>query len=280
VRKLVVVQARTGSTRLPGKVMLPVAGAPLLLRLLERVLAARASFDLVVATTDRPEDDVLAERVRRFGVRVFRGHAHDLLDRHYRAALEARAEVVVKIPSDCPLVDPAAIELVLGLFDASPGRYDFVSNLHPASWPDGNDVELVTMAALEQAFREARASHEREHTTPFVWDRPERFRLGNVSWPGGRDLSLSHRLTLDYADDYVVVAAIYAALWRRERPVFPLEEILALLDERPELAKTNARYAGVNWYRHHLGELRTVGTEATRADPDERASSTPLEVQP
>jgi len=280
VRKLVVVQARTGSTRLPGKVMQPVAGAPLLLRLLERVLAARASFELVVATTERAEDDVLAERVRRFGVRVFRGHAHDLLDRHYRAALEARAEVVVKIPSDCPLVDPAAIELVLGLFDASPGRYDFVSNLHPASWPDGNDVELVTMEALEQAFREARGSHEREHTTPFVWDRPERFRLGNVSWPGGRDLSLSHRLTLDYPDDYAVVAAVYAALWRRERPVFPLEEILALLEERPELAQTNARYAGVNWYRHHLGELRTVGPESTRAEPAARASSAPLEVQP
>ena len=280
MRKLVVVQARTASTRLPGKVMLPVAGAPLLLRMLERVLAARASFELVVATTDRPEDDVLAERVRRFGVRVFRGHAQDLLDRHYRAAREARAEVVVKIPSDCPLVDPAAIELVLGHFDASPGRYDFVSNLHPPSWPDGNDVELVTMDALEQAFREASRPHEREHTTPFVWDRPERFRLANVSWPGGRDLSLSHRLTLDYPDDYALVAAVYAALWRRERPVFTLDEILALFDEQPELAQRNARYAGVNWYRHHLGELRTVGPEATRAAPAEPASSAPLEVQP
>jgi spore coat polysaccharide biosynthesis protein SpsF len=280
VRTLVVVQARTGSTRLPGKVLLPVAGAPLLLRMLERVLAARTPFDLVVATTDRPEDDLLAERVKRFGVRVFRGHAHDLLDRHYRAALASRADAVVKIPSDCPLVDPLAIERVLGVFRADPGRYDFVSNLHPASWPDGNDVEVVSFAALEQAFREARRPHEREHTTPFVWDRPERFRIGNVALADGRDLSISHRLTLDYPDDYALVGAVYAALWRRERPVFGLDEILALLDERPELARLNARYAGVNWYRHHLDELRTVARDETREATGEADATARLEVLP
>jgi spore coat polysaccharide biosynthesis protein SpsF len=127
VRTLIVVQARTSSSRLPGKLLLPVAGAPVLLRQLERVLAARARFELVVATTDRREDDELAARVHRFGVRVFRGHPTDLVDRHYKAALTARADVVVKIPSDCPLVDPAAIDAVLGEFLADPGRYDFVS---------------------------------------------------------------------------------------------------------------------------------------------------------
>lgn len=264
MRALVVVQARTGSSRLPGKVLLPVAGAPVLVRMLERVLAARSRFDLVVATTDRPEDDVLVELVRRFGARVFRGHSSDLLDRHYRAALAARAEVVVKIPSDCPLVDPAAIDRVLGTFLSDPGRYDFVSNLHPPSWPDGNDVEVMTFAALEQAFCAAAAPHEREHTTPYLWDRPERFRVGNVAWETGLDLSMTQRLTLDYADDYALVAAVYEALWRRDRPVFSLADILALLEERPELRETNARYAGVNWYRHHLSELRTVPASATR----------------
>jgi spore coat polysaccharide biosynthesis protein SpsF len=280
VRTLVVVQARTGSTRLPGKVLLPLAGAPVLLRMLERVLAASARFELVVATSDRPEDDALAERVHRFGVRVFRGHPLDVLDRHYRAAREARAEVVVKIPSDCPLIDPLAIDAVLGCFRADPARHDFVSNLHPPSWPDGNDVELMTFSALEQAFREAALPHEREHTTPFLWDRPERFRVGNVAWDNGRDLSMSHRFTLDYPDDYAFVAAVYAALWRRERPVFPLTEILALVEDRPELARINARYAGVNWYRQHLARLRTINPEATRQPPPEPAAAAPRELRP
>jgi len=271
VRTLVVVQARTGSGRLPGKVLLPVAGAPVLVRMLERVLAARTRFDLVVATTDRAEDDHLADRVRRFGVRVFRGHPTDLLDRHYRAALSVRAEAVVKIPSDCPLIDPAAIDRVLATFLGEPGRYDFVSNLHPPTWPDGNDVEVMTFRALEQAFREAAAPHEREHTTPFLWDQPERFRIGNVTWPNGIDLSMTHRFTLDYPDDYAFVAAVYETLWRRDRPIFTLADILALLEERPELRETNARYAGVNWYRHHLADLRTVPAGATRRPSEETA---------
>jgi spore coat polysaccharide biosynthesis protein SpsF len=275
----VVVQARTGSSRLPGKVLLPVAGAPVLVRMLERVLAARTRFDMVVATTDRPEDDALAERVRRFGARVFRGHPTDLLDRHYRAAAAFRAEAVVKIPSDCPLVDPAAIDAVLGAFLADPGRYDFVSNLHPPSWPDGNDVEVVTFAALEQAWHSATAPHEREHTTPYVWDRPERFRTFNVAWEKGLDLSLTHRFTLDYPDDYSFVAAVYEALWRRDRPAFALADILALLEERPELRDWNARYAGVNWYRHHLADLRTVPATATRSTSEDALPGLPIEAR-
>ena len=269
MKTLVVVQARTGSTRLPGKVLLPVAGAPLLVRMLERVLAARTRFELVVATTGLPEDDGLADLVHRFGVRVFRGHPTDLLDRHFRAAHAARADVVVKIPSDCPLVDPAALDRVLSAFFVEPGRYDFVSNLHPATWPDGNDVEVMTFAALERAHRSASARHEREHTTPYLWDRPDRFRVGNVVWETGLDFSMTHRFTLDYADDYAFVAAVYEALWRADRPPFPLADILALLEARPQLRELNVRYAGVNWYRHHLAELRTVPPGATRLSPEE-----------
>jgi spore coat polysaccharide biosynthesis protein SpsF len=268
-----VVQARSGSIRLPGKVLLPLAGAPALVRMLERVLAARTPFDLVVATTDRREDDELAALVRRLGVRLFRGHPTDLLDRHYRAALAARADLVVKIPSDCPLVDPATIDRVLGAFLAAPGRYDYLGNLHPASWPDGNDVEVMTMESLACAWRLASAAHEREHTTPFLWDQPDRFRIGNVRWETGLDYSLTHRFTLDYPDDYALLAAVYEALWRRERPVFRLGEVLKLLEVQPGLRERNARYAGVNWYRKHLGALRTVGASETRQAPEDVAIS-------
>jgi spore coat polysaccharide biosynthesis protein SpsF len=280
VKVLVVVQARTGSTRLPGKVLLPVAGAPLLVRMLERVLAAGTPGEVVVATTTAAADEPVRELARQAGVRCFRGHPTDLLDRHYRAALDcglsAPEDVVVKIPSDCPLIDPAAIDRVIGCWLEAPERYDFVSNLHPATWPDGNDVEVVPLAVLATAWREAARPHEREHTTPFVWDRPERFRLGNVRWETGRDLSMSHRFTIDYPEDYAFVCAVYEALWSPgggaggrgsgsgSRRPFGVAEILELLAARPEIFELNRRFAGVNWYREHLGELATVGAEQTR----------------
>jgi spore coat polysaccharide biosynthesis protein SpsF len=273
VKVLVVVQARTGSTRLPGKVLLPVAGAPLLVRMLERVRAARTAGEVVVATTTGAADEPVRELARQAGVRCVSGHPTDLLDRHYQAALECglspAEDVVVKIPSDCPLIDPAAIDRVIGCYLEQPESYDFVSNLHPATWPDGNDVEVVPLAVLATAWREAGRPHEREHTTPFVWDRPERFRLGNVRWETGRDLSMSHRFTVDYPEDYDFVRAVYDALWspgeraRGERP-FGVAEILELLAARPEIFELNRRFAGVNWYREHLGELATVGADQTR----------------
>jgi spore coat polysaccharide biosynthesis protein SpsF len=262
VTTLVVIQARTGSTRLPGKVLLDAAGAPLLVRMVERVRAARSRFALLVATTTDPADDPIADLCARAQIELFRGHPTDLLDRHVRAARLFQADRVVKIPSDCPLIDPEAIDLVLAAFH--PGL-DYCSNLHPQSWPDGNDVEVVSREALELAFREATRPHQREHTTPFLWDQPERFRLANVVRPDAPDLSRSHRLVLDYAEDYQLIREIYRRLWRSESKVFSLDEQLALLEAEPALRALNARWCGVNWYRHHLGELRTVGAADTRA---------------
>jgi spore coat polysaccharide biosynthesis protein SpsF len=265
----VVVQARTGSSRLPGKVLLPLVGAPLLQRMLERVRAARAPapFELVVATTTDTRDDPIVELCRRMDVRCFRGHPTDLLERHHGAARSVGADVVVKIPSDCPLIDPEAIRLVIEAWDTSGGRLHYLGNLHPPSWPDGNDVEVMSVDALSVALHEAAAPHEREHTTPFLWDRPERFRLGNVVWPGGRDLSMTHRFTVDYLADYLLVRAAYDALWSEARPLFSVDEILALLEAHPWIARLNEAYAGVNWYRHHLGALRTVAAGRTRPEP-------------
>jgi spore coat polysaccharide biosynthesis protein SpsF len=264
VSTLVVVQARTGSTRLPGKVKLPLAGKALLERMVERVRAAATPFEIVVATTVEPADDPIVDLAAAAGVRCFRGHPTDLLDRHYHAArVVPGVDTVVKIPSDCPLIDPAVIDRVLGAHFAT-GTNDFTSNLHPATYPDGNDVEVMTFAALETAFREATRLLEREHTTPFLWERPERFRIGNVAWETGLDYAMSHRFTIDYPEDYDFIKAVYDALWTAERPIFGLREILQLLDARPDIHAINAKYAGVNWYRHHIGELRTVTAKETR----------------
>jgi spore coat polysaccharide biosynthesis protein SpsF len=264
VKKLVVVQARMGSTRLPGKVLLPLAGRPLLERMLERVRAARHPFDLCVATTPAAEDAPIVALCERLGVRAFRGHPSDLLDRHLEAAREADADVVVKIPSDCPLIDPGVIDRVLGAFDAAePGSVDFVTNLHPPTWPDGNDVEVMTRQALEAAHGEATRPLEREHTTPFIWEHPVRFRILNVRWEAGLDYSQSHRFTIDYPGDYSFISAIYEAL-QRPGTVFSLEHILELLAERPELMALNASFTGTSWHHQHANELKTVRFDGAR----------------
>ena len=258
MRIVVVVQARTTSTRLPGKVLLPLAGRPLLYRLIERVLAARTPSEVVVATTVNHDDDAVVEIADAAGVACVRGHPTDLLDRHYAAGVTRRADVVVKIPSDCPLIDPGVIDRVIGHVEA-PGQVDFVSNLHPATYPDGNDVEVMPFGVLETAWREATAVHEREHTTPFIWERPERFRIHNVAWESGLDYSTSHRWTIDYPEDYQFLAAVYEALWSESRPIFSLGDVLSLLEERPDLAAVNACHVGKGWYRDHLAAVAVPG---------------------
>lgn len=264
MKTLVVVQARTGSSRLPGKIMMPLAGKPLLQRMLERVQAALAEFELVVATTTGAEDEGVRALCRAIGVECYSGHPTDLLERHYRAAVSARADVVVKIPSDCPLIDPAVVDRVLAFHAEHGGSLDYVSNLHPASYPDGNDVEVIPFGILEEAAREATRPFEREHTTPFIWERPARYRMGNVAWETGLNYSMTHRWTVDYPEDYALIKCVYDELWSPSGPPFSLEEILGLLSSRPEIAQINAGYAGVNWYRNHAGKLTTVSPSEYR----------------
>ncbi len=259
-----VIQARMSSTRLPGKVMLPVAGRPLLVRMVERVQMARTVGTVVVATSTDSADDPIAALCEEIGFHCFRGHPTDLLDRHYRTGVAYSADAVVKIPSDCPLIDPTVIDRVIGTYLADPTSAEFVSNLHPATYPDGNDVEVMTMPALATAWREAEREFEREHTTPFFWEQPERFRQLNVFWETGLDYSKSHRWTIDYDADYRFISAVYHALYPTN-PCFGLTDILRLLERQPELMTLNQQYAGEYWYRHHLDELATISAEAAPA---------------
>ena len=264
---MIIVQARMGSSRLPGKVMLPLAGKPLLERMLERVCAARTAVIVSVATTTNPEDQPIRDLCARLGARCYCGHPTDLLDRHYRAALPQRPDAVVKIPSDCPLIDPGVIDRVLQFYIGDHEQYDYVSNLHPPTWPDGNDVEVVAFDALARAWREADAPLEREHTTPYLWNRPGLFRLGNVRWATGRDCSATHRWTIDYPEDYLFINAVYEELWAPWRPIFSLKEILDLVEARPALAAVNARHAGSSWYNTHARELESLSRKGAAGRP-------------
>jgi spore coat polysaccharide biosynthesis protein SpsF len=261
-----VIQARSTSTRLPGKVLLPLAGKPLLSRLVERVRQAKYTGQIVVATTISPLDNPIENLCQLEGYGCYRGHPTDLLDRHYRIGVLHDADYVVKIPSDVPLIDPQIIDRVIGFYLDNQDHFDYVSNLHPATYPDGNDVEIMSMKSLKKAWFEAIKPFEREHTTPFIWERPDQFRLANLCWETGLDYSMTHRWTIDYPEDYIVIKNVYDHLYEKNNN-FSLNDILDLLNRVPELGKINASYAGVNWYRHYLGELNSVNATETRNEP-------------
>lgn len=258
---LIVIQARYGSTRFPGKVLKDILGKPLLYRLYERVKATTMPIEIVIATSENPKDDMIQSFCEAEGISFFRGNELDLLDRHYQCALKYKASVVVKIPSDCPLIDPNIIDKVLKFY--SDHQFDYVSNLHPGSYPDGNDVEVMSMEALTKAWKEAKKPMEREHTTPFFWENPDSFKIGNVLWESGLDYSMSYRFTIDYEEDYLFINKVFEELYPKN-PQFSLENIIALCEEKKEIYNLNAKFAGVNWYRNHLDELKTINSSQTK----------------
>jgi spore coat polysaccharide biosynthesis protein SpsF len=251
-----IVQARMSSTRLPGKVMLPILGKPLLIRMLERVQTAKFIGQLVVATSTNLDDDEIEKLCTNENIICYRGHLTDLLDRHYQVAKLYNADAIVKIPSDCPLIDPSVIDRVIDHYVKS-DKFDLVSNLHPATYPDGNDVEILSFAALECAWKDAVKDYEREHTTPFIWEHDEHFAIGNVIWETGLDYSSTHRWTIDFPEDYEFIRKVYVELYP-ENPAFDLNDILNLLKRKPEIAEINQQYLGRYWYENHLDELTHI----------------------
>lgn len=260
---LILVQARTGSSRLPNKVLLEVQGKPILIHQLERIKASKFPSKIVVITSENSKDDIIEQICIKYGYLVFRGSEEDVLARHYYAATFYGFNWIVKIPSDCPLIDPKVIDQVFEAFLSSELHYDYFSNLHPASFPDGNDVEIMHIEALKKAFSYAKKSLEREHTTPYFWENPSLFCLGNYAWETGLDFSMSHRFTLDYPQDWEFISTVYNKLYPIN-PTFSLIDILQLLEENPSIYQINAELAGVYWYRNHLDELKTINHTFTK----------------
>lgn len=224
-----VLQARTSSSRLPGKVLLPILDQPMLARQIER-LRRCASFDeLVVATSSDPSDDHLAGLCADMRVCCHRGSLDDVLDRFHGAALAAGADIVVRLTGDCPLAEPTVIDRVVAAFRDN--GVDYASNVLPPTYPDGLDVEVFSFAALDHAWREARLPSEREHVTPYLYTHDELFRRINVA--ADADLS-ALRWTVDNVDDLDFVRRIYGLLYPGN-PAFGMQDVLDCLARHPEL---------------------------------------------
>jgi spore coat polysaccharide biosynthesis protein SpsF len=227
-----IIQARMSSTRLPGKVLLDLAGEPMLARVVERTQRARTIDHVVVATTVEPEDEPIVALCHSRDWAVFRGDRDDVLDRYYQAALADGADAIVRITSDCPLIDPDIIDRVVARLD---GTVDYASNINPRrTFPRGLDVEVFTFAALSAAWREDRDRSGREHVTPFLYRHPERFRIALVE--SDRPETASHRWSVDTPEDYELLERIYAEFPRGD---FTWKEILALLERHPHWADLN-----------------------------------------
>lgn len=244
-RVVAILQARMSSTRLPGKVMKPILGRPMLARQVERLRRCAALDELVVATSDQPDDAPIAALCAQDGVACFRGSLADVLDRFTRCAREHGADHVVRLTGDCPLTDPAMVDELVRFYLA--GDFDYAANCRPPTLPDGLDAEVFTAAALEEAWREARDPFEREHVVPYIIRRPERFRMGNWAWP--EDLS-GLRWTVDEPEDLAFATRVYEALYPA-KPDFGFADVLALLAERPELADVNRRFTRNEGSKRH-----------------------------
>ena len=260
---VIVVQARMTSSRLPGKVMMPILGESLLYRMMERLQMIKHQSQFVVAIPEEEKGGIIEQECIRMDIPCYCGSRDNLLDRHYQVAKLYNAGIVLKIPSDCPLIDPRIIDQVLDFYFEYRDEYDYVSNLHPATFPDGNDVEIMTMACIEKVWKEATRKLELEHTTPYIWENQDKFRIGNVVWDTGKDYSMSHRFTIDYAADYEFIKTVFEELYPK-KPDFSCDDILNLLEKKPGIYQINAEYSGVNWYRNHLDELKTISADQTK----------------
>jgi len=232
-----IVQARMGSSRLPGKVLLDIGGEPMLFRVVVRARRAQTLGKVIVATTTDASDDPIAQFCRARGFPFFRGHPRDVLDRYYQSARYFEAETIVRLTADCPLIDPHEIDrTVRAYFEA---EVDFAANRLPPPWkrttPIGLDTEVVDFNALAEAWRDAEAKYAREHVMPYFYEKDGRFRILLVDHLP----DIGHfRLTVDTQDDLRLIRKIYSHFDNSDD--FTLNEVLRLLNRHPELLQINA----------------------------------------
>lgn len=235
MKTIAITQARMTSTRLPGKVLRTVLGRTLLDWHVSRVARAQTVDEVVVATTENAADDVICEHARALGAGVFRGPENDVLARYAGAVRQFAADVVVRVTSDCPLIDPAVIDATIGTFLAALPRADYGCNRLPQTYPRGMDTEVLSAETLLEADRLARDPQDREHVTLFVWRQRDRYRVVNAPY---RTDQSRHRWTVDTPEDFDLISRILTGV-APAHPHFTLEDCLAFLARHPELEEIN-----------------------------------------
>ncbi|MBI4762218.1 MAG: cytidylyltransferase domain-containing protein [Chloroflexota bacterium] len=251
---IAIIQGRMSSSRLPGKILADIAGQPMLQRVFIRTSRAASVSQTIFATTTDPSDDPVAEYCDFSGIPFTRGSLYDVLDRYYQTAKQAKAEVVVRITADCPVIDPELIDDVVNVVINAQPSVDFAANRLPPPWkrtyPIGLDTEVCTFAALERAWREAKEPHHREHVMPYFYEGVElttvNRQLQTGTSPRGFNIALLHhttdfgdyRWTVDTPEDLEFMRQVYSHFDGRDD--FTWREVLELVHDNPELMKINA----------------------------------------
>ena len=247
----VIIQARMGSTRLPDKVLMPLAGKAVLEHVIRRCQQAKFVDKVVVATTVDLKDLAIVRFVSGLGVSVFCGSTNDVLDRYYQAARFFELQHIVRITADCPMIDPDVIDRVIEkYFDSD---VDYAANILNPTYPDGEDVEVFRFDVLDRAWREARMLSEREHVTPYMI-KCDIFKKINVAHD--RDLS-QQRWTLDESRDYEMLSAVFNVLYHKDA-FFHMEDILSFLEEHPAVNRANANIGRNEGYQKSLANDNKV----------------------
>ena len=243
-----IIQARVSSTRLPQKVIKKIEGKTVLEHLILRAKKVKNCDKVILATTDKKDDDVLGKIAKELNVLAFRGSENDVLDRYYQAAKLFKIDPIVRITADCPLLDPKIVEKVIDFYFS--GNYDYISNTHPPTFPNGMDVEIFNFKSLEKSWKKAKLRSEREHVTPYIFKNPKLFKIGNITY----EKDFSHlRLTLDEKEDLILIRKIYKELYPKN-PFFGLEQVLELFKRKPELIEINQHIKRDEGYLKSLKE--------------------------
>ena len=235
-----IIEARMASSRLPGKVMSPIVGTPMLLLQIERMRRAKCISEIVVATSTGPDDDIVADTCLRASIICHRGSLEDVLGRFAEAAVSRKADVVVRLTADCPLNDPEIVDALVILLQS--GGYDYASNTIERTWPHGLDAEAMTAGTLLTAEEHSSDPYDREHVTSFIYHNPDIYSLGSLKGPINQP---NLRLTVDYPEDLQVISSIYGALYAAN-PAFSTTDILAFLYENPHIHALN-RVHNLHW---------------------------------
>jgi len=230
----IIIQARICSNRLPKKVIKKIEEKTVLEHFILRAKRVKNCDKVILATSNKKENDILEKIAKNLNIPVFRGSENDVLDRYYQAAQLFRVEPIIRITADCPLLDPKVVEKVIDFY--LKGRYDYVSNTYLLTFPDGLDVEVFNFKSLEKSWQKAKLKSEREHVTAYILKHPKIFKIGNVSC-NEKDISYL-RLTLDEKEDLILIRKIYKEIYK-QNPFFGLRDILKLLERKPELIRIN-----------------------------------------
>ncbi len=228
-----IVQARMSSSRLPEKMMKPLAGKPNLEQVFRQLSFSKKINEYILATSVDLTDDILFQWAKGFNIKCFRGSLDDVLDRFYQAAKNSKADILIRVTGDCPLIDPKIIDNVIDLHLIN--KFDYTSNVDPPTFPDGYDVEVFNFESLEKAWKNANLNSEREHVTPYIRNHKEIFNIGNYE----SDKNLEHiRLTLDNEEDYELISLIYEKLYD-EKSYISLDKLLNFLSENSKVLDVN-----------------------------------------